>query len=75
MFVLQLKTVLMLDALQLLTFSVGTLISIEDKMFPLNIFYYKQDNYCLFVINLVCWHSFVFSFFFSCQLGNWPSGC
>jgi hypothetical protein len=64
MFVLQLKTVLLLDALQLLIFSVGTLISIEDKMFPLNIFYYKQDNYCLFVINLVRWHLFVFFILF-----------
>jgi hypothetical protein len=52
-FALQLKTVLLLDALQLLMLSAGTLISLEDKMFPLIIFYYKQDTYCLYVINLL----------------------
>jgi hypothetical protein len=44
MFALQLKTVLLLDALQLLILSAGTSISFEDKMFPLNVFYYKQDT-------------------------------
>jgi hypothetical protein len=41
MFVLQLKTVLLLDALQLLMLSPGTLIYLEDNMSHLNIFYYK----------------------------------
>jgi hypothetical protein len=45
MFALQLNTVL-LEALQLLMLSAGTLISLEDKMLPLNIFYLKQDTYC-----------------------------
>jgi hypothetical protein len=39
----QLKTVLLLDALQLLL-SAGTLISLGEKMFPLIMFYYKQDS-------------------------------
>jgi hypothetical protein len=30
--------------------SAGTLISLQDKMFPLNTFYYKQDTYCFYVI-------------------------
>jgi hypothetical protein len=45
MFALQLKTVLLLDALQLLMLSAGTLISLDDKMPPLNIFYLKQNTY------------------------------
>jgi hypothetical protein len=52
-FALQLKTVLLLDARQLLVLSAGTLISLEDIMFPLIIFYYKEDTYCLYVINLL----------------------
>jgi hypothetical protein len=44
MIVLQLKTVLLLDAFQLLMLSAGALISLEDKVFPLIIFYYKQDT-------------------------------
>jgi hypothetical protein len=47
---LALKTVLLLDVLQLLLLSAGTLISLEDIMFPLNTFYYKQDTCCLYVI-------------------------
>jgi hypothetical protein len=52
-FALQLKTVLLLGVLQLLMLSAGTLISIEDKMFPLNKFYYKQDTYFFYVIYLL----------------------
>jgi hypothetical protein len=51
-FALQLKTVLLLDVLQLLMLSAGTLMSLQDKMFHLNIFYYKQDIYCLYDISL-----------------------
>jgi hypothetical protein len=61
-FALQLKTVL-LDVLQLLMLSAGTLISLEDKMVPLIVFYCKQDTYCLYVIN-VC-NSIVCVIFFS----------
>jgi hypothetical protein len=43
-FALQLKTVLLLDALQLLMLSAETSISLEDKMFPMITFYYKHDN-------------------------------
>jgi hypothetical protein len=43
-FALKLKTVLLLDALQLLMLSAETLISLEDRMFPLLIFYYKRDT-------------------------------
>jgi hypothetical protein len=50
MFALQSKTVLLLDALKLLMLFAGTLISLEDKMTPMNIFYYKQDTYSLYVI-------------------------
>jgi hypothetical protein len=63
MFALQLKTVLLLDALQHLMLSAGTLISLEDKMFPLFIFYYKQDTYCLYVISLL--DSIMYIIFFS----------
>jgi hypothetical protein len=42
-FVLQLKTVLLLDELQLLMLSAGTLMSLEIIMFPLNTFYCKQN--------------------------------
>jgi hypothetical protein len=41
MFALQLETVLLLDALQLLMLSAGTLIYLEDKMSSFNIFYYR----------------------------------
>jgi hypothetical protein len=41
MFALQLKTVRLLDGLQLLMLSAGSFMSLEDKMSPLNIFYYK----------------------------------
>jgi hypothetical protein len=52
-FALQLKTVLLLDALQLLMLSAGTLISLEDKMFLLNIFYFKQNTYSMLSIYLI----------------------
>jgi hypothetical protein len=39
---LQLKTVLLLDALQLLMLPAGTLICLKQKMFPSIIFYYKH---------------------------------
>jgi hypothetical protein len=45
MFALQLKPVLLLDALQPLMLSAGTVISLENKMSPLNIFYLKQNTY------------------------------
>jgi hypothetical protein len=44
-FALQLKTVLLVDVLQLLMLSAGTLMSLEDKMSPLNIFCYKRDTF------------------------------
>jgi hypothetical protein len=43
-FALQLKTVLLLDVLQLLMLSVGTLMSLEIIMFPLITFYCKQNR-------------------------------
>jgi hypothetical protein len=42
-FALQLKTVLLLDVLQLLILSKGTLMSLEIIMFPLNTFNCKQN--------------------------------
>jgi hypothetical protein len=42
-FALQLKTVLLLDVLQLLMLSAETLMSLEIIMFPLNTFYCKQN--------------------------------
>jgi hypothetical protein len=61
MFVLQLKTVHLLDALQLLMLSAETLISLEDKMFPLNIFYYKQDTgfYVIYLLHKNSVHNFL----------------
>jgi hypothetical protein len=41
--------------------SAGTLISLEDIMFPLNTFYCKQDTVCMLSIYfLVCIHNFSF---------------
>jgi hypothetical protein len=62
MFALQLKTVFLLDARQLLMLSAGTLISLEEKMFLLNIFHYKQDTDCMLSI-LYVGVCFFFSFF------------
>jgi hypothetical protein len=60
-FALQLKTVLLLDVLQLLMLSAGTLMSLQDKMFPLNTFHCKQDTVCMLAIYLlVCVHNFSF---------------
>jgi hypothetical protein len=60
-FALQLKTVLLLDVLQLLMLSTETLISLEDIMFPLNTFYCKQDTVCMLPIYLlVCVQNFLF---------------
>jgi hypothetical protein len=42
-FALQLKTVLLLDVLQLLMLSAGTLMSLQIIMFPLITFYCKQN--------------------------------
>jgi hypothetical protein len=42
-FALRLKTVLLLDVLQLLLLSAGTLMSLKDIMFDLNKFYCKQN--------------------------------
>jgi hypothetical protein len=60
-FALQLQTVLLLDVLQLLMLSAGTLISLDDIMFPLNTFCCKQDTVCMLPIYLlVCVHNFSF---------------
>jgi hypothetical protein len=60
-FALQLKTVLLLDVLQLLMLSAGTLMSLEIILFPLNTFYCKQDILCMLPIYLlVCVHNFSF---------------
>jgi hypothetical protein len=41
--------------------SAGTLIALEDIMFPLNTFYCKQDTVCMLSIYLlVCVHNFSF---------------
>jgi hypothetical protein len=41
--------------------SAGTLMSLEDIMFPLNTFYCKQDTVCMLSIYLlVCVHNFSF---------------
>jgi hypothetical protein len=41
--------------------SAGTLISLEDIMFPLNTFYCKQDTVCMLPIYLlICVHNFPF---------------
>jgi hypothetical protein len=53
MFALKLKTILLLDVLQLLMLSAGTLISLQDIMFPLNAFYCKQDIVCMLSIHLI----------------------
>jgi hypothetical protein len=52
-FALQLKTVLLLDVLQLLMLSVGTLMSLEIIIFPLNTFYCEQDTVCISSIYLI----------------------
>jgi hypothetical protein len=43
-FALQLKPVVLIDALQLLMLSAETSISLKRKMFSLAIFYYKHDT-------------------------------
>jgi hypothetical protein len=54
-FALQLKTVLLLDVLQLLMLSAGTLVTLEVIMFPSNTFYCKQDTICmLYLLNSLC---------------------
>jgi hypothetical protein len=59
-FTLQLKTVLLLDVLQLLMLSAGTLMSLQDIMFHLNIFYCKQDTaYMLSIYLIICVHNFI----------------
>jgi hypothetical protein len=52
MFGLQVNTVPPLDALQLLMLSARTLISFEDKMSPLNIYYYKL-TVCVLSVYLI----------------------
>jgi hypothetical protein len=66
-FALQLKTVLLLDVLQLLMLSAGTLMSLEIIMFPWNTFYCEQDTVCMLSIYLiVCVQkSILFYFIFS----------
>jgi hypothetical protein len=61
-FALQVKTVLLLDVLQLLMLSAGTLLSVEDVMFPLNTFYCKQDAVCMLSIYLIVCVLYNFSF-------------
>jgi hypothetical protein len=57
----QLKTVLLLDVLQLLMLSAGTLMSLQEIMFHLNTFCCKQDTVCMLPIYLfVCVHNFFF---------------
>jgi hypothetical protein len=51
-FALQLKTVLLLDVIQLLMLSAGTLMSLEI-MFPLNTFYCEHDTVCMLSIYLI----------------------
>jgi hypothetical protein len=59
-FALQLKTVLLLDVLQLLMLSAGTLMSLEIITFPLNTFYCKQDTaYMLSIYLIICVHNFI----------------
>jgi hypothetical protein len=52
-FALQLKTVLLLDVLQLLMLSAGTLMSLEIIMFPWNTFYCEQDTVFMLSIYLI----------------------
>jgi hypothetical protein len=59
-FALQLKTVLLLDVLQLLMLSAGTLMSLED-MFPLNTFYCKHDTVCMLPICALGVSAFILS--------------
>jgi hypothetical protein len=50
-----LKTVLLLDVLQLLILSAGTLMSLEIIMFPWNTFYCEQDTvFVLSIYLIVC---------------------
>jgi hypothetical protein len=49
----QLFIVLLLDVLQLLMLSAGTSMSLEIIMFPLNIFYCKQDTVFMLSIYLI----------------------
>jgi hypothetical protein len=59
-FALQLKTVLLLDVLQLLMLSAGTLIYLQDKMFHWNTFYCKQDTaYMLSIYLIICVQNFI----------------
>jgi hypothetical protein len=64
-FALQLKTVLLLDVLQLLMLSAGTLMFLQDKMFHFNTFYCKQDTaYMLSIYLIICVHNFILLLFF-----------
>jgi hypothetical protein len=47
------KTVLLLDVLQLLMLSAGTLLSLEIIMFPWNTFYCEHDTVCMLSIYLI----------------------
>jgi hypothetical protein len=73
MFALQLKAVLLLDTLQLLMLSAGNSISFEDKMSPLNIFYYKQDTHCLYdiyllnsIVYIIFFHYYYYRYYYYC---------
>jgi hypothetical protein len=62
---LQLKTVLLLDALQLLMLSAGTVMSSEIIMFPWNTFYCEQDTvFMLSIYLIVCVQKSIYFIFF-----------
>jgi hypothetical protein len=64
-FALKLKTVLLLDVLQLLM-SAGTLMSLEIIMFPWNSFYCEQDTvFMLSIYLIVCVQKSILFYFFS----------
>jgi hypothetical protein len=63
-FALQLKTVLLLDVLQLLLLSAGTLISLQDIMFHLNTFYCKQDTTYMLSIYLIICVAYIILFYY-----------
>jgi hypothetical protein len=66
-FALQLKTVLLLDVLQLLMLSAGTLMSLEDKMFPWNTFYCEHDTvFMLSIYLIVCVQKSILFHFILC---------
>jgi hypothetical protein len=65
-FALELKTVLLVDVLQLLMLSAGTLMSLEIVMFPLNTFYCKQDTVfnVTYLLDSLCTKIYFILFFY-----------